>query len=139
MRRLRHFASNALFWVDQRVFPPSTAGGSDHWVRQVMDKTVSEYIAALPPGELSALEVSGAGHQSDGWRQYESWNYPDFDICDRLNGDEPQFDVVLAEQVLEHVVDPVRALENMVSLTRPGGLVIITTPFQDTHGSTGGL
>lgn len=94
-----------------------------------MDRTVAGYIASLRPDGLSALEVSGTAHHQDGWMKYESWNYPDFDICSELTGDEPEFDVILAEQVLEHVVDPVRALRNMVALCRPGGYVIVTTPF----------
>lgn len=129
VRPLRHLFSRLLLFVDERVFPPSVAGGSDHWVRYVMDRVVSDYIASLRPENLSALEISGTSHQQDGWMKYESWNYPDFDICSELAGDEPEFEVVLAEQVLEHVIDPVRALRNMVELCRPSGYVIVTTPF----------
>jgi len=36
--------------------------------------------------------------------------------------------------VLEHVVDPVRAVEKMVRLVKPGGQIIITAPFNSiTH------
>lgn len=129
VQRVRHALSNLLFRVEERVFPPSIAGGSDHWVRQVMDRELADYIAGLHPDRLTALEVSGHGHQADGWLEYESWDYPEFDVCNDLKGDEPVFDVVLAEQVLEHVVDPVRALRNMAALCRPGGLVVVTTPF----------
>ncbi len=129
MGRLRHSLSRFLYFIDERVFPPSVAGGSDHWVRHVMDRTIADYISALHPTTLTALEVSGSGHSDEGWLKYESWNFPEFDICHDLKGDEKTFDVVLAEQVLEHVVDPIHALKNMVSLCKPGGLVIVTTPF----------
>ena len=39
------------------------------------------------------------------------------------------FDVVICEQVLEHVVDPFGAARNLRELTVPGGHVIVSTPF----------
>jgi SAM-dependent methyltransferase len=40
-----------------------------------------------------------------------------------------RFDVVICEQVLEHVVDPWGAAANLRELTVPGGHVIVSTPF----------
>jgi hypothetical protein len=37
--------------------------------------------------------------------------------------------VVICEQVIEHVVDPVLAAENLRGLCSPGGHVIVSTPF----------
>jgi len=56
-------------------------------------------------------------------------------ICDLYDiPEDRQFDTVFCSEVLEHVVDPVRALEKMARLTRPGGRVIITAPFNSiTH------
>jgi ubiquinone/menaquinone biosynthesis C-methylase UbiE len=41
----------------------------------------------------------------------------------RLDFDDDSFDVVHAHQVLQHVVDPVKALTEMRRVTRPGGIV----------------
>ena len=53
---------------------------------------------------------------------------PDFDLCAPI-AVERQFDVVICEQVLEHVVDPWGAAANLRELTTPGGHVIVSTPF----------
>jgi len=37
--------------------------------------------------------------------------------------------VVIAEQVLEHVAWPHRAVKNAWQMLRPGGLFVVTTPF----------
>lgn len=40
-----------------------------------------------------------------------------------LNFEDNSFDVVYAHQVLQHLSDPVAALEEMIRVTKPGGLV----------------
>ena len=56
-------------------------------------------------------------------------------VCDLYDiPEDQQFDTVFCSEVLEHVVDPVRAVEKMARLTKPGGQVIITAPFNSiTH------
>lgn len=45
------------------------------------------------------------------------------------------FDLVLCEQVLEHVLDPKRALQNLELILKPGGLLHITVPaVNNSHG-----
>jgi 2-polyprenyl-3-methyl-5-hydroxy-6-metoxy-1,4-benzoquinol methylase len=51
---------------------------------------------------------------------------------DDLSGLAPGvWDVVLAVEVIEHLYSPQRFLENAFSCLRPGGLVVLTTPY---HG-----
>jgi SAM-dependent methyltransferase len=57
-----------------------------------------------------------------------SLDFPEFDLCAPLEG-ERTFDVVICEQVLEHVPDPWAAAANLRRLCAPGGLVIVSTPF----------
>ena len=38
-------------------------------------------------------------------------------------------DIVLAEQVWEHLVYPYRATQNVLSILRPGGYFLLSTPF----------
>src|SRR5918994_4538605 len=76
----------------------------------------------------SAAEISGESHADKPWREYTSLMYPDFDLCAPIE-DRGRFDVVICEQVLEHVDDPWGAAANLRELAVPGGHVIVSTPF----------
>jgi SAM-dependent methyltransferase len=45
------------------------------------------------------------------------------------------FDLVLCEQVLEHLIDPKQAVQNLSQLLKPGGLLHVTVPaINNSHG-----
>jgi SAM-dependent methyltransferase len=113
--------------IDQALFPEAT-GADDQWQRVVMNRAISDHIASLDPSTRSAAEISGGTHADLGWKDYNRLNYPEFDICAPV-ADRGKFDVVICEQVLEHVVDPWTAAANLSELTVPGGHVIVSTPF----------
>ena len=52
-------------------------------------------------------------------------------VCDITAIPEPDasFDAVLCSEVLEHVPDPTRALDEFARLLRPGGRLLLTAPF----------
>lgn len=59
----------------------------------------------------------------------KDWSQPDWSAY------QDTFDLVLCEQVLEHVLDPKRALENLAAILKPGGLLHITVPaINNSHG-----
>ncbi len=116
------------------------------------DAWVALALAALPPG--ARLLDAGAGEcqykkdcghlkyvaqdiavydgKGDTGLQTGSWDFSQIDIVsDILHIPEPDgsFDAVLCTEVLEHLPDPVRALDEMARLLRPGGIFIITAPF----------
>ena len=110
--------------------------GGEHWCRVEMNRHVREHLATLDQSSLDAVEVSGWGRRASGWRSFGQLTYPEFDLC--RSSPERQFDVVLCEQVLEHVVDPVAAVKTLFALTRPGGRLVVDTPFMlRIHGSPG--
>lgn len=92
-----------------------------------MDRVVCEHIATLHPELHDAVEISGGTCAHFGWKTYKQLQYPDFDLTHP--SDVGQFDVVICQQVLEHVSDPWRAVVSLANLCRPGGRVIVTTPF----------
>ena len=104
-------------------------GGRDqqHWVRVVMDREVDRLIASIGPENADVIEVSGRARAHHSWNSYRSVSYPDFDLL--APTDVGDFDVVICEQVLEHVDDPNTAAATLASLCRPGGHVIVSTPF----------
>lgn len=99
------------------------------WVRVVMYDRCFEFIRSLKPSDLDVLEIA-AGPQ---WRRefefksYTPTEYPPFDICEaRL---PETFDLIIADQVFEHLKWPYRAAKNVNAMLRPGGWFVITTPF----------
>jgi 2-polyprenyl-3-methyl-5-hydroxy-6-metoxy-1,4-benzoquinol methylase len=47
-----------------------------------------------------------------------------------------RFDLVVCSQVLEHILDANRALESMIAMLKPGGVLVLTVPdgAMDTYG-----
>jgi SAM-dependent methyltransferase len=113
--------------IDRALFPEATSAG-DQWQRVVMNDAVDAHIASLDPATRSAAEISGDNHAGKPWREFTSLNYPEFDVCAPITGGR-SFDVVICEQVLEHVIDPWGAAANLRELTVPGGHAIVSTPF----------
>ncbi len=92
-----------------------------------MNRATSDFVASLKPAGLDALEISGLSWLNAGFRSYEFVDYPDFDICrDRT---ARSYDLVIAEQVFEHLRRPDRALANIFGMLRRGGVLVVTTPF----------
>ena len=52
-------------------------------------------------------------------------------VYDDLHSMIDEVDVVVSSEVIEHLYYPQRYLDNMMSLIRPGGFIILTTPY---HG-----
>ncbi len=52
-------------------------------------------------------------------------------VCDitAIPESDASFDAILCTEVLEHVPDPTRALDEFARLLRPGGTLIVTAPF----------
>ena len=125
--RLHEILDRAVDRVDRALFPEATSAG-DQWQRVVMNAAIDAHIASLDPPSRCAVEISGASHQRKPWRDHTSLMYPDFDLCEPI-ADRRRFDVVICEQVLEHVVDPWTAAANLGELAVPGGHLIVSTPF----------
>ena len=107
---------------------PVSNDPAEHWQRVQLNRSVDAYLAALDPPACSAAEISGSAHAGKPWRSYVSLNYPEFDLCGPL-GERGTYDVVICEQVIEHVVDPCTAAANLRDLCSPGGHVVLSTPF----------
>jgi SAM-dependent methyltransferase len=127
IKRAREIVRNARDRVDRALFPEAT-GAEDQWQRVVMNEAIAAHLASLDPPGKTAAEISGGSHAERGWREFTSLNYPEFDVCAPVEIEE-RFDVVICEQVLEHVPDPFGAARNLRELTVPGGHVIVSTPF----------
>jgi SAM-dependent methyltransferase len=99
------------------------------WMRIVMYRSCFDFVRSLRPERLDMLEIS-AGPQWTRELKFASQtatSYPDFDICSQYL--PQQFDLIIADQVFEHLKWPYRAASNVYKMLRPGGHFIITVPF----------
>lgn len=99
----------------------------DHWCRHVMNDEVQKKVRSLEYKKMAVLEISGTAWKDFGFKSYESVSYPEFDICKDVL--DKTYDIVIAEQVFEHIKDPSSAADNVLSMLKKRGLFIITTPF----------
>ena len=83
----------------------------EQWLRVVMNRQTRAIVSGLSPANLAALEISGTNWSKIPFRSYKSVHYPDFDICESHLAD--QFDLILADQVFEHLLWPYRAGKNV--------------------------
>lgn len=99
-----------------------------HWTRTVMYRECLKLVKELGPEGLDVLEISaGNVWQSLGFESFTEANFPDFDVCSMVLHN--QYDLVIADQVFEHLLWPYRAGKNVYEMTKPGGHFLITTPF----------
>jgi SAM-dependent methyltransferase len=88
----------------------------------------TELLKSIGARDFDVLEISAGQYwRTLPFKSFTEANYPQFDICsDTL---EKQFDLIIADQVFEHLLWPLRAAKNVHSMLRPGGYFLITTPF----------
>jgi SAM-dependent methyltransferase len=121
MRRLKH----QIYWCFAQIIG---VRWEIQWCRVVMDRETEKFVGTLNYDSLDALEISGTKWKAFGFASYRNISFPEYDLCDQpleLN----KFDIIIAEQVLEHVLWPFRAVSNLYKMLRPGGILVVTTPF----------
>jgi SAM-dependent methyltransferase len=98
------------------------------WGRLVMNRETRKLVERLQPDKLKALEVSGDYWGGAGlFREYRSVRYPEYNVCDSILPET--FDLIIAEQVFEHLLWPYRAGRNVHRMLNLNGHFLITTPF----------
>lgn len=99
------------------------------WVRVAMYRDCFAFIRSLQPEKLSALEISGGNQwkREFAFKSFDVTQYPGFDVCSEAL--DTKFDLIIADQVFEHLKWPLRAARNVHAMLKPGGHFIIATPF----------
>jgi SAM-dependent methyltransferase len=101
---------------------------SHQWLRIVMNGETRKLVQSVQPHQLDVLEISGDyWSEREQFKTYRSVIYPEFDICAFPSTE--QFDLIIAEQVFEHLLWPYRAGKHVYQMLRPGGHFLMTTPF----------
>lgn len=111
-----------------QLFDTLTGADGSGWQRKVMYEQTTKLVRALGPENLDALEISGARWgQLVTFKSFRTVDFPDYDLC---AGPLPeQFDLVIADQVFEHLLWPYRAGRHVFAMIRPGGHFLVMTPF----------
>jgi SAM-dependent methyltransferase len=100
-----------------------------NWLRIRQIEAFETFFRSREPlGDI--LEISPGWN--DRWKRlpaksYREVDYPEFDVCTDVLPD--RFDIVIADQVLEHVERPIEAAKHIHAMLRPGGFAAVATPF----------
>ena len=101
--------------------------------RIVMQAQSRQWLKALQPERLEAAEVSGQWGQGLGFKRFDSYYYPDHDPCKapflHPDGRPLKADIILANQVWEHLDRPFTATRNVLKMLRKGGYFWLAVPF----------
>jgi len=101
--------------------------------RIVMYKSVRAWFEALDLASMEVAEVSGKHGRRYAFKSYERFRFPAYDICagpyTDAAGHVRQFDLVLANQVWEHLDRPYAATRHVLKMLRPGGYFWVGVPF----------
>ncbi|MCH2164256.1 MAG: class I SAM-dependent methyltransferase [Marinovum sp.] len=102
--------------------------------RIVMQKASRTMIRKLHPSTLDVIEISGTTGRPFPFKSYEIYHYPEHDICKGplLNPKTEQTvtaDLIMANQVWEHLDRPYAATRNVIDMLRPGGFFWVASPF----------
>ena len=92
-----------------------------------MRKSCCSIVEQLLPEELSVLEISGDYFRNMCFKSNRAVHFPDFDLCAGILPET--FDLIIAEQVFEHLLWPYRAARNVYQMLAPGGYFLLSTPF----------
>ncbi len=98
-----------------------------------MQRTSRRWLEELPLDEMDAAEVSGKFGRRFAFRSYARFRFPKHDICAGPyrgpGGEVLRFDLVLANQVWEHLDRPYAATRHVLEMLRPGGYFWLAVPF----------
>lgn len=98
-----------------------------------MGRTSRRWLKGLSLEQMDAAEISGKFGKQFEFRSYTRFRFPAHDICKgpfvAPDGAVMQFDLILANQVWEHLDRPYAATRNVLEMLKPGGHFWLAVPF----------
>ena len=99
-----------------------------HVTCTVAYRAIDAWLDGQPSAAWDTLEVAaGWKWRKREWASFTEMNWPDHDICEQVL--DRQFDLVIADNVWEHLLHPWRAAGHVLQMLKPGGVFINITPF----------
>lgn len=104
---------------------------TDDLYRIASYEKIRPFLDSFKASDAVAEVSGGALRQEFGFERVTELCYPGFDLCNPQAREFPykRYELVFADQVLEHVVDPWKAAATMWSMLKDGGKAILTTVF----------
>jgi len=101
--------------------------------RVIAYRTTRRWLGELDLAAMEAAEISGKHGERYTFKSYTRFRYPKHDICAGpyldAGGAPRQFDIILANQVWEHLDRPYAAARHVHQMLRPGGYFWVAVPF----------
>ena len=91
--------------------------------------TSQRFAKELRPYEslFSGKEYIAAGYEPE--MIYDNYNCDLHADIENMPFEDESFDAVICLEVLEHVANPFRAVKEIARVIKPGGILMLTTPF----------
>jgi len=134
LHRLEWYGSLLQEWVDGLALMPGDHVAEIGCGPGLLVRSLADRGTVVTGIDRSAAMVRRARHNNAGLANahIEQGSLPD------LPGAAGRFDVVLAASLLNVVPDPAAAMQGMVRLLRPGGVLSVLVPLPD-HAQAGAL
>jgi SAM-dependent methyltransferase len=103
-----------------------------HANRWAMYESLSEWLSERDWTGKAVGEIGGSNGALRLFvceAQYRQLAYPEYDVQNLQQIKDNEFDLLILDQVLEHLPDPERAMGEIHRVLKPGGVAIVTTPF----------
>ena len=112
----------------RKAFDILTGATYTKWSRVVMNEEMQKWARELEPARLDTLEISGSAWSNFGFKSHQSTKFPDYEVCEGTLSDQT-LDLVIADQVFEHLLWPYRAGRNVYKMVHSGGYACCLSRF----------
>ena len=102
----------------------------EYWHRYITYKQIKKDINFLNMENLDVLEISAGEYWKENYKfkSFNAMNFPEHDICSEINT-EKKYDLIIADNVWEHLKYPYRATKNVLKMLNNNGYFLMITPF----------
>lgn len=104
-----------------------------YYNRVYYDRVTADWMREIGAEKMDAAEISGELCKRYGFKSHTNFNYPKYDVCEEPfatpDGEIVQYDIILAEQIWEHLDRPYKATQNVYAMLKPGGYFWLASPF----------
>ena len=101
--------------------------------RIIMNRRSRRMMEEIGAEDMDVAEISGQWGANLKTKSYVQYKYPAHDICKGpvkyADGEVLKYDLILANQVWEHLDRPYAAVKHVMEMLRPGGYFWLAVPF----------